>query len=412
MRDRQPRTPRRKQGKHPYHQLTAVSVRTIRRPGRHIDGHGLYLFVDPRTGAKRWIWRGVIQGKRCDLGLGGWPRVSLADAREEALRILRDARQHKNPRLERQQEQAVPTFRVAALTVHAEHAPTFKNAKHRAQWIATLETYAFPVIGDRKVHAIASSDVLAVLSPIWTVKPETARRVKQRIKLVFNWAKASGFCRGDNPTDGLTEVLPKLNGDKQHHPALPYQAVPAFLTALRTTPDILPAVRLGLEFLILTATRTNEVQLATWDEVDLASKTWTIPGVRMKSGRAHEVPLCARAVEVLEEAQRLRRTDSPWIFPGHKPGKPLSNMTFLKAARRLTTATLTTHGFRSSFRDWSAERTNIPRDVCEAALAHTLKDKTEAAYKRTALFDKRRELMDLWAHFATSTPATVHALRG
>jgi integrase len=265
-----------------------------------------------------------------------------------------------------------------------------------------------PVIGDRPIDTIDSGDVLKVLSPIWTVKPETARRLKQRMKVVFDWAKASGFRSGDNPTEALTKVLPKHKGDTQHHAALPYPAVPAFVAALRTTPDIIPAVRLGLELLILTATRTNEVQLAMWDEIDHERQTWTIPGARMKSGRDHCIPLCPRAVEILQEAQTLpRRGDRPWIFPGHKPHKPLSNMTFLKAARRLTTAPLTTHGFRSSFRDWSAEKTNVARDVCEAALAHVLKDKTEAAYKRTDLFDKRRDLMVLWAQFATNAEATV-----
>ena len=204
-------------------------------------------------------------------------------------------------------------------------------------------------------------------------------------------------------------MLPKHKGDKTHHPALPYQAVPAFVTALHAAPDLSPSIRLGLELLILTATRTTEVQRATWQEVDLTTKTWTIPGDRIKSGRAHAIPLSDRAVEILEAA-RTGHGDAAWIFPGARPGKPLSNMSFLKAARRLTTATLTTHGFRSSFRDWAAEKTNLPRDVCEAALAHVVKDATEAAYKRTTLFDKRRELMTLWAHFATSTPATILAI--
>jgi integrase len=266
------------------------------------------------------------------------------------------------------------------------------------------------VIGDRPIHLITCADILTVLSPIWTVKPETARRVKQRLKLVFDWAKAKQFCSGDNPTDGVTKVLPKHKDDKQHHAALAYQAVPAFVMAMDTAPDLMPSIRLGLELLILTATRTKEVQLATWKEVDLPAKKWTIPGERMKSGRDHEIPLCDRAVAILEAARQRKRGDASWIFPGHKQDKPLSNMSFLKAARRLTTATLTTHGFRSSFRDWAAEKTHIARDVCEAALAHVVKDKTEAAYKRAVLFDKRRELMNLWSHFATSTPATIIAI--
>jgi integrase len=396
-------------GRHPDHRLTAVTIRQLRRPGRYADGNGLYLVVEP-SGAKRWSWCGVIQGKRSELGLRSVQLVSLRDAREQAREIKRQARAGEDPRLVRHRaQQTIPTFRAAALAVHAEHSPHFKNAKHRAQWIATLETYAFPVIGDRPVDTIASGDVLAVLSPIWMAKPETARRVKQRMKLVFDWAKASGYRTGDNPTEGLTKVLPKHKGDKQHHPALPYQAVPAFLTALRTVPDLRDAVRRGLELLVLTATRTTEVLLATWREIDFETKTWTIPGARMKAGKDHQVPLCPRAMELLEQAYRTR-DNSPWICPGRKPDKPLSNMSLLKAARRLTAVALTVHGFRSSFRDWSAERTNVPRDVCEAALAHALTDKTEAAYKRTHLFEKRRELMTLWSRFVTSRPGEVIAI--
>ena len=397
-------------GPHPVQRLTATSVRHQRAPGRYADGNGLYLVVDP-SGAKRWAWRGVIQRKSSELGLGSVALVSLADARAQAIVCKRTARAGGNPLLDRRREQrVVPTFKAAATLVHAEHRKTFRNAKHAAQWLASLDNDVFPVIGDRPIHTIESGDILKVLTPIWMVKPETARRVKQRIKVVFDWAKASGYRGGDNPTDGLSKVLPKHKGDKQHHAALPYRAVPAFVTALRAMPDMDDAVRDGLELLILTATRTNEVQLAMWPEIDLETATWTIPGDRMKSGREHRVPLSARAVAILEQA-RARATGSPFVFPGIKPGKPLSNMTFLKAARRLTTVPLTTHGFRSSFRDWSAERTNVPTIVCEAALAHVVKDKTEAAYRRTDLFDRRRELMDLWSRFATGTPADIVPLR-
>ena len=393
-------------GRHPQQRLSAVTIRQLKRPGRYADGQGLYLLVDD-SGAKRWIWRGRIHGKRSDLGLGSVQLVPLSEARDKAIDYRRQARNGEDPKRE---QKIIPTFKAAALAVHAEHGPTFKNAKHRAQWISTLTTYAFPAIGDRPVNTLESGDILTVLNPIWMKKPETARRVKQRMKLVFEWAKAKQFCNGNNPTDGLTKVLPKHKDDKQHHAALPYQAVPAFMTTLNTAPGLLPSIRLGLELLILTATRTNEVQLARWTEVDLSAKKWTIPGERMKSGREHVIPLCDRAVAILEAARQPGAGDESWIFPGYKPGKPLSNMSFLKAARRLTEAEITTHGFRSSFRDWAAEKTNIARDVCEAALAHVVKDDTEAAYRRTDLFDKRRELMDLWAHYATSTPATILAI--
>ena len=396
-------------GRHPDKRLTAVRVRSLKTPGRYADGNGLYLFVDP-SGAKRWIWRGVIAGKRSDLGLGSVQVVPLVDAREEATRLKRIVRGGGNPITERRREQrTVPTFKEAAKQVHASHGATFRNAKHKAQWLASLERDVFPAIGDRPVNTIESGDVLKVLVAVWTTKPETARRLKQRIKVVFDWAKASEFRSGDNPTEGLTKVLPKHRREQQHHVALSYQAVPAFLAELRTT-YATHSARLALELLILTATRTNEVQRATWAEVDLEAKVWTIPGVRMKSGREHRIPLSARAVEIFDEAEK-RADGSKWVFPGSKPKQPLSNMTFLKMLRRLTTGAVTTHGFRSSFRDWAAERTNVPRAVCEAVLAHALKDKTEAAYHRTDLFDRRRELMDTWAKFATAKPAEVVAIR-
>ena len=373
------KTGRKPYGRHPHHRLTAVSLAAKKTPGRYADGNGLYLVVDP-SGAKRWIWRGVVQGKRCELGLGGVRVVSLSAARQEAVQCRQGAR-HGDDLLaaRRQHRRVVPTFRDAATQLHAEHSKTFKNPKHAAQWLSSLEADVFPVIGSRPIDALGSGDVLRVLTPIWTVKPETARRLKQRMNLVFDWAKASGYYTGDNPTDGITKVLPKHKGDKQHHAALPFADVPAFLAALRAEPRTSAVIRLAFELLILTATRTNEVQLATWREVDLEARTWTIPAARMKSGREHRVPLSPRAVEILTTRARAHDGDG-FIFPGVKPGKPLSNMTFLKAAGRVTTADLTPHGFRSSFRDWTEEKTTTPRTVVETALAHVVHDKTEAAY--------------------------------
>ena len=397
-------------GRHPHHRLTPVRVRALRAPGRYADGQGLYLVVDP-SGAKRWIWRGVIQGKRSDLGLGSVHLVSLADARDAAVACRRVARNGGNPRRERQLDRrVVPTFRQAAETYYTTLRPTFRSTRHAAQWLTSLENHVFPLIGDHSVATLDSADILNVLTPIWTVKLETARRLKQRMQAVFEWAKVSGFRSGDNPTDGLKKVLPKKDkGDPTHHAALPYQAVPPFLAALRALPDLPAPVRLGLELLILTATRTSELRLATWAEIDLAQQVWTIPAARMKNGREHRIPLSARAVELLDQARGLTDGTS-WIFPSSKPGRPLLDQVFRRAGRRIATAPLTTHGFRSSFRDWCEERTNTPRTVAEAALAHVVKDKTEAAYRRTDLFDRRRELMDKWAQFATSTPATVVAI--
>ena len=389
-----------------------MRVRTLKTPGRYADGNGLYLFVDA-SGAKRWVWRGRIAAnahKRSDLGLGNVRLVTLAEARDKAIDLRRQVRDGKNPLAERRRERrTVPTFKNAATQVHAAHSVTFKNAKHKSQWLASLEADVFPAFGDRPVNAIDSADVLKALSAIWTTKPETARRLKQRIKVVFDWAKASGFCSGDNPTDGLTKVLPKHRGEAQHHSALPYQAVPKFIYALRVA-DTSESIRLAFELLILTATRTSEVLRATWAEVDLDAKVWTIPSARMKMGREHRVPLSPRAVEILKRAQKCA-DGGPYVFRGRSPAMPLSNMAFLMALRRLKQDTITTHGFRSSFRDWAAEKTNVPRAVCEAALAHSLRDKTEAAYHRTDLFDRRRELMNTWAKFATARPADVVSIR-
>lgn len=396
-------------GRHPEKRLTPVTIRHLTAPGRYADGNGLYVFVD-RSGAKRWIWRGVIAGKRSDLGLGSVQIVTLADARDEAIRLRRLVRKGENPLAERRRTQrTVPTFKNAATQVHAAHSATFKNAKHKAQWLASLEADVFPVFGDRPVNAIDSADVLTALSPIWTTKPETAKRLKQRIKVVFDWAKASGFRTGDNPTEGLTKVLPKHRQKKQHHAALPYAAIPTFITTLREA-ETSEAIRLAVELVILTATRTGEVQRATWDEVDLDAKIWTIPASRMKMGREHRIPLSVRACEIFERAKVLADGGGPYVFPGRTQQQPLSNMAFLMLLRRLQYDTITTHGFRSSFRDWAAEKTNAPQAVCEAALAHALRDKTEAAYHRTDLFDRRRELMETWSRFATTTPANVVAI--
>ena len=396
-------------GRHPDKHLTAVRVRSLSTPGRYADGNGLYLFVDS-SGAKRWVWRGVVAGKRSDLGLGSVQLVPLIEARDEAMRLRRIARAGGNPLAERRRERrTVPTFKEAATQVHAAHGVTFRNAKHRAQWLASLELDVFPVFGDRPVNAIDSSDILKALSPIWTTKPETARRVKQRIKVVFDWAKASGLRSGDNPTDGLVKVLPKHRGETQHHAALPYQAVPEFIRGLQTA-DTSKSIRLAFELLVLTATRTSEVLRATWSEVDLDAKVWTIPSSRMKAGREHRVPLSPRAIEILKCAQESAEA-SPYVFPGRNLTKPLSNMVFLKLLRRLKHEAITAHGFRSSFRDWAAEKTNVPRAVCEAALAHALRDRTEAAYHRTDLFDRRRELMNTWTKFAKATPADVVSIR-
>jgi integrase len=304
----------------------------------------------------------------------------------------------------------VPTFKEAARKVHAAHAATFRNAKHRTQWLASLEADVFPVLGDRPVNAIESGDVLKALSPIWTTKSETARRLKQRIRVVLDWAKASGYRNGDNPVDGVAKVLPRVRQVANHHAALPYGELPAFLQVLRDA-DTGESTKLAFEFLILTVARTSEVIGARWDEIDRAARTWSVPAGRIKAGREHRVPLPARCLELLDRAAAIA-DGGPYVFPGRSPKAPLSNMVFLMLLRRLNRDDITAHGFRSSFRDWAAEKTNTPRGVVEAALAHVVTDKTEAAYFRSDLFDLRRRLMDNWAKFTTARQAkmlSIHA---
>jgi integrase len=400
---------RKPRGRHPERRLTPVGIRAIKAVGRHADGNGLYLVVDP-SGSKRWVLRTVVCGKRCDLGLGGLALVGLSEAREEARLLRARARKGIDVLSERRTKRlTVPTFEEAAREVHAQHGAAFRNDKHRAQWLASLEADVFTVFGGRRVDEVTTADVLKALTPIWTAKPETARRLRQRIKVVLAWAKASGFRSGDNPVDGLGTVLPKQDSEKKHHAALPYQGVPKFIAAVRAS-DATESARLAFEFLILTATRTSEVLRATWGEFDLDAKTWTIPADRMKAKREHRVPLAARAVEILEAAKGLSDgASASLVFPGREK-KPLSNMVFLMTLRRMERQDITAHGFRSSFRDWASERTNTPQAVCEAALAHTVRDKTEAAYNRSDLFERRRKLMGAWAAFATAEPADVVSL--
>lgn len=383
-------------GRHPEKALTAVQIRALKSPGRYADGNGLYLVVDP-SGAKRWILRTVIQGHRRDIGLGGVSLVTLAEAREKALAFRKLAREGGDPLAERRKAMvSLPTFAEAVERVHEEHKATWKNVKHAQQWINTLQTYACPHLGQKSIDQITTPDVLKVLAPIWLTKPETARRVRQRIGTVLDWAKAAGHRSGDNPVDGVAKGLPKQTDRDEHHAALPYADVPAFVASLQTCGGSV-VVRLAFEFLILTAARTGEVLGMRWDEVNLSERLWTVPAARMKMHREHRVPLSDRALAILAEAQALS-TSGPFVFPGRSGGKPLSNMAFLMLLRRLG-RDVTAHGFRSSFRDWAAEQTNLPREVAEMALAHAVENRVEAAYRRGDLLEKRRELMYMWSAY-------------
>ncbi|MGJ5036719.1 tyrosine-type recombinase/integrase [Bradyrhizobium sp. HKCCYLRH3059] len=393
--------------KHPEKALTALKIRSLKKPGRYADGNGLYLKVT-ESGAKRWELRTVVRGKRCDIGLGGLKLVSLAEAREQAEKYRKIARDDGDPIAEkRRAKRVVPTFTEAAESVHKDHTKAWKNAKHSDQWINTLSTYAFPVFGDRKVDQVQTPDILKALTPVWLAKPETARRVRQRIKTVLDWAKAAGFRSGDNPVDDINRALPRQPDRKGHFAALPYADVPAFIRKLHDPEPTIAS--LAFEFLILTAARTGEVLEAKWSEIDVDRTAWTIPANRMKAGRDHRVPLATRCVEILERAKVLA-AGSDFVFPGRSNDKPMSNMVLLMMVRRLK-VDCTVHGFRSAFRDWASERTNFARDICEAALAHIVKDKTEAAYRRGDLLEKRRELMTTWAAFATAAGAEIIPLR-
>jgi len=350
-----------------------------------------------------------VHGRRCDLGLGSAKLTSLAEARDKAHRYRKIARAGGDPLVERRHEKRdVPTFEAAAKEVHRLQSTSFSNAKHGKQWLASLR-HVFTCFGGKRVNAVTAADVIAALGPKWHEVPETSRRVLQRISVIFDWCAAHGHGAGVNPTLGIKRVLGKHRASKAHHPALPFAQVPTFVAALRRSASD-ESVRLAFELILLCAARTSEVRLATWAEIDMDAKTWTRPARHMKARVPHRIPLATRCIEILERAKILSN-GATHVFPGRANDKPLSNMAFLMALRRMDRADLTghftTHGFRSSFRDWAAECTNFPTAVCESALAHTLRDKSEAAYNRTDLFEKRLALMSAWATYVTQKTGTA-----
>jgi integrase len=363
-------------------------------PGRHGDGRGLFLYVKT-TGARSWVLRYQVDGRRRDLGLGAYPDVSLAMARERAAQARRLIANGEDPIAQKQQAKP-KTFRDAALELIESKRPGWKNAKHAAQWVSTLEAYAFPKLGQMQASRIETADVIAALKPIWSKKPETANRVRQRIEAVIDYASALGIRSGDNPArwrGHLDNLLPKPKKMRavQHHPALPHSEIAGFMAALENRSGV--AAR-ALGFTILTAARSGEVRGMTWAEIDLEAGIWTIPADRMKAGKEHRVPLSDAALSLLGE----RSEDSAIVFASEtKRGKPISDMSMIAVLRRMGFDGITVHGFRSTFRDWAGETTGFPREVIEAALAHGIKDKAEAAYARSDLFDKRRTLMEAWA---------------
>ena len=378
--------------------LTAQFIRNIAEPGKYFDGHGLYLRID-KNGARFWVQRITIRGRRREIGMGSPSLVSLAEARAKALDNHKLARAGGDPIQAKREADAVLTFEDAARKVHELHRPTWRNAKHAAQFISTLETYAFPKMGKARVADVTTADVLAVLTPIWTKKPETARRVRQRIGTIMKWAVAKGW-RQDNPADAIAQALPKHEKTKAHRKALPYPEVAGCIEAVKAS-GAGRSTKLALEFLVLTATRSCEVRGAAWDEIDLGDgatrATWEIPASRMKAKKPHRVPLSARAVEMLREAEKLA-DGSGLVFPSTKPGKPLADRRLSKLVKELG-FDADVHGFRTSFRMWAQEQTNFPREVAEAALAHHTGDAVERAYARSDVFEKRRKLMESWAGY-------------
>jgi len=386
--------------------LTALKITHARKPGMLADGDGLYLQVSSAT-SKSWIFRYGYNGKQREMGLGPVNGVSLAVAREKARHCRAQLSDGIDPLAARQVERAradtdnakTITFDQCAEAFIKAHGDTWKNAKHREQWENTLATYVSPVFGSLPVQAVDVGLVMKALEPIWTVKPETAARIRGRIESVLNWAKARGYRSGENPAlwkGHLDNLLPARSKIKKvkHHAALPYDETPSFIKMLRDQAGV--AAR-ALEFAILTAARTGEIIGSRWGEVNLVEKVWTVPASRMKGGREHRVPLSNEALAILNKATRGEPED--FIFLGRNGG-PLSNMALLMLLRRMGYEDLTAHGFRSTFRDWAAERTNFQREVAEAALAHVVGDKVEAAYRRGDLFEKRRRLMGAWCEFA------------
>jgi integrase len=401
--------------------LTALMVEKAKRgkhqPGMYHDGGGLYLQIT--MGGASWVLRYQLAGCPRYMGLGPVALYGLSDARARALDAKRlrhdqidpiEARRQARLHMRLEAAKAI-TFKEAAENYIAAHSAAWSGAKVKALWESTLATYAEPVIGALPVQAIDTALVLKVLEPIWTAKPETAGRVRQRVEAILNWAKVRGYRVGENPArwKGHLDMLLPARGKVrkvEHHAALPYAEIGAFIASVRQQEGT--AAR-ALEFAILTAARTSEALGARWSELDFAQKIWTVPAERMKTDREHRVPLSARALAILEEIKALRGVAEGqdeaevFVFPGAKRGKPLSNMTFLMLLRRMERADLTAHGFRSTFRDWAAERTSYPREVAEMALAHTISDKVEAAYRRGDLFEKRRRLMDAWATFCATS---------
>jgi integrase len=400
------------------HRLTATAIANLRAKGLHPDGGGLYMRLTA-NGTRSWIFRYTSAGKTRDMGLGPYPTVTLGKARELAIECRRQRQDGRDPIAARVNKRAAAavkglqatTFKACAEQFISSHEIGWRNTKHRQEWRRTLATYVYPSFGDVPVGDVTTEHILSALQPIWSTKTETASRLRGRIEAVLAFAKACGMRTGENPAQWrghLAQILPARARmkDVRHHRAIPYRELPDFLRRLRQSRSIIAAR--ALEFLILTAARTGETQGARWDEVDFEQYMWTVPGARMKAAREHRVPLSHRAIGILKELVETRQND--FIFPGMRQGRPIGIVAMARQMREIR-GDITIHGFRSAFKDWCAECTNTPNFVSEAALAHVIADKVEAAYRRSDLLKKRRRLMEQWAAYCCAqSPATGQIL--
>ncbi len=381
--------------------LTQAAVRALDRPGRHGDGATLYLHVAP-GGTKSWVQRITIDGKQRDIGLGPWPLVPIAEARELATDNRRIVRRGGDPLADKRRART-PTFRQAALRTLESKRADFRSQKAATAWLQQLERCAFPTLGDVRVDQVDREAILRVLSPIWAKQPASARKLRQRISATLRWAEAHGYVDRDLSGDAIAGALPRRQAAARHHRSLPYQETGDALEAIESS-TASTAAKLCLRFIVLTAARSGEARGATWSEIDLATAEWCIPSERMKAAREHRVPLSEAALAVLRQVRELR-DGSDLVFPSPMyPGKAMSDGTLVKVLRSVGLGErATVHGFRSTFRDWASERTNAAHAVMELSLAHTVGSKVEQAYARSDLLSKRRQLMRQWADFVTGT---------
>ncbi len=387
--------------------LTVSCVKAATKPGRHADGATLYLNIK-QSGAKSWVQRVVVDGRRHDLGLGPYPAVSLAKARRRAADNRALIADGGNPLADKRKTK-VPTFREAAQIVYEANVERWKTGRHTDRWLQVVEKYAVPAFGEKAIDRIGREDVLGVLVPIWTTKPEYARKLRQRLRIIMDWAVAHGYVSQNFAGDAIRGALPAMPAVKEHHRTLHYAEIGKAIEAVENC-RASESLKLLWRFLVLTAVRGGEARQATWNEINFDERLWHVPASRMKAGRAFDVPLSDAAVAVLREAEDLREEGSDLVFPGVRKGKPLTDSTLSKTLRQAGVG-MVPHGVRAMFRTWADERTDVRHDVKEQALAHAVGSTVERSYARSDLLAQRRVLMQRWGQYVTQTPAKVVALR-